>query len=281
MAVDTYLVNGVDLQGLAWGLSTAEGLQDGPELRGEDVFVPGMHGALDPFGETSAPRRRYDVGRIRFEMWVLGVNPTTGQAPASEDDLSAIFARLGELQRLFNARQLIIEHPRPDGARRTVARLAGPLKPVRQPSSPWFGQFVADCIIPGAFWTGAAPFTASATVTTGGGLALPALAGADAPITDAVLRFGPGSNPRLTQGGAYVQYDGVIPSGRELVVDCSLPQVAAGTGGAWTVADSNVRYAPGPGWFEIDPAAGALTLTHTGGGSMSVSVTARPKFLTS
>lgn len=286
MALDTYLVNSVDLRSAAWRIETAEGLQDAPEFRGQDPVVPGLHGALDMDSDPTAPRRRYDVGSITFALWLKGVDKVTGLAPSDPYDLSPYNARLGELNRLFNARQLRIEHPRSDGTRTAVAKLAEPLRPVRAPASPWFGSVVAKCVIPGAFWEGPDALTASATLTTGGVLSLAAFAGCDAPITDAVLTFGPGNNPTLIQGGVFVGYQGVIPAGRQLLIDCGDWRTAAGTGGAWSGGgplDANVIYEPGPSWFELDPTQTPPTavLTHTGGGSMAVSLTARPKYLTS
>jgi hypothetical protein len=78
-----------------------------------------------------------------------------------------------------------------------------------------------------------------------------------------------------------VAYDGVISAGRQLTLDCSDWSVGTGSGTAWTPDHSKIRYSPGPGWFEFDPTATlAAQLTHTGGGSMFVSYTARKRYLT-
>lgn len=283
---DTYLINGTDLRSAAWRIETAEGLQDSPDQRGDDIVIPQMHGALDLAADPSAPRRRYGPGSIKFSMWVLGVDPVTGIGASSPDDLSLYLARLGTLQRLFAARTLSILHPRPDGNRRCVARLAAPLKPVREPSSPWFGRLVADCTIPGAFWRSESAVTASATVATGGSVPLSVFGSSDAPITDALLTFGPGSNPLLTLGGSYFRYNGVIAAGRQLTVDCATWQLGYGTGAVWSPSVANVEAVPGPSFFEIDAASSAggtpaAVLAHTGGGSMSVSITAKQANLSS
>jgi hypothetical protein len=284
--VDTYLVNGVDLNAPGWWLEVAEGLQDGPELRGDDVVVPSQHGAFDPHADPSAPRRRYGPGRITFRMGLLGIDPVTGLAPLDEDDLSEYFARLGELQRLFNARQLVIDHPRPDGTRRAIARLATPLRPVREPSSPWFGRLTAECTIPSTFWTDLAGEITIETppdgVPSGTFLDLSPLA-CDGQITDAVLRFGPGNNPALIQGGSFFAYNGVIGAGRELLVNTGTWDAIAGAGSLWQPDDTLVEYGPGPTWLELDPTAVPLQVafTHTGANPMRCSITARRKHLTS
>jgi hypothetical protein len=280
--LDTYLVNGVDLRSYAWRIETAEGLQDAPDLRGGGITIPGGHGNLDVESDPTAQRRRYAAGEITFTMWLLGVDQFTGAAPAG-DGLDTYFARLNELQRLFSARQLVIEHPRFDGLRRALAKLSAPLRPVREPSSPWFGRLTAKCQIPTAFWLGTTDVTAAASLGTGGVLPLGGFGGCDAPITDGVVRFGPGANPRLVQGGTFVGYNGVIPAGKELVIDCAAWKTTYGAGGSWATVDSQVEYNPGPFWFELDPTVPtpSAVLTHTGGGVMNVAFTARPKYLTS
>ncbi len=279
---DTYLVNGVDLRSHAWWLEVAEGLADAPEPRGDDLEIPGMHGALDPHAADTAARRRYGPGTITFRMGVKGVDPDTGAVP--DDTLAEYFTHLDGLQRLFNTRRVELVHPRGDGDRRATARLAAPIRAVREPSSPWFGRFTAQLTIPAAFWTGPGDVTASATVATGGVLNLAGFAGGNAPITDAIIDFGPGNNPTLIQGGTYVAYDGVITAGRRLVIDCGDWSAGYGSGAVWSPDQGAIGYNPGPSWFELDPTAGdppAAVLTHTGGGTMNVMLTAPPTYLTS
>lgn len=289
MATDTYLVNGVDLRGLAWRVETAEGLYDAPGLRGDPIVVPGIHGALDPYLNTSFARRRYGPGRIKFSMWVLGVDPTSGDGPADEEDASVFLARLDELQRLFNARSLTITHrvtageePRTDNNRVATARLAAPVEVVREPASPLFGRLVADCVIPDSFWVDETGITVSATVATATTVDLSVFA-CNAPITDGVVTFGPSANPKLVVGGSQVQYNGTISSGRELEVDAGDWVLGMGAGTSWTPSLADITYSPGPSWLEIDATADPLeaTFTHTGGGTATVSITAYRKWLTS
>lgn len=282
---DTYLINGVDLRTQAWSITVAEGLQDGPGLRGADAVIPGAHGTLDLHGVTAQARRRYEPGTITFHMWVLGVNPYTGLGPLVEDDPSIYLARVDQMQRLFNARTLTITHPRGDGNRTAVGHLAEPLQVVREPSSPLFGQFTAKITIPGVFWAETAEVTASGTVASGSTISLAALA-CNAPITDATVTFGPGNNPLIQHGGSYFQYSGVISSGRELrayMGGANGWHLDSGAGTAWTPSLAAVAYGPGPSWLELDTTAQPLELsfTHTGGSPMTCAVTANRKWLTS
>lgn len=290
MATDTYLVNGTDLSGLAWRIDTAEGHYDAAGQRGDDLTVPGAHGTLDAHADPAFARRRYGPARIRFSMWVLGVDPATGVAPADEDDPTVFLGRIDDLQALFNARTLTVTHQvtggveaRTDTNRVCTARLAEPVQVVREPASPMFGRFVADCVIPAGFWMDDTPVTvASGSVTTGATISLATLAGT-APITDAVVTFGPCSNPRLTVGGSHVQYNGVVTAGRQLEVRTGVWELDDGSGTAWTPALADISYDPGPSWLEIDSTVSPLqaTFAHTGGGTATVSITAYRKWLTS
>lgn len=282
-----YTVNGVSLASEAWRIEVGEGLYEGPAPRGDDVAVPGAHGTLDLNADSTKARRRFGPGSIRFSMWVLGVDPDTGVGPGDEDDPAVFLDRIDQLQTMFNARTLTIVHERDDGDRECVARLAKPVSVVREPTSPLFGRFTADCVIPAGFWRDTTATTVTdATMATGDTLSLSNLAG-NAPITDAVLTFGPCSNPMVAYGGSYFQYNGVIASGRQLVADTGSDtdgwSLDDGSGSAWTPSLPAVSYGPGPSWFEMDMTVlpRQVTLTHTGGGNASLSITARRKWLTS
>lgn len=277
---DPYSINTVPLQTLATQLSTAEGLQSGPEWRDRDIEIPGSHGVLDMGLDPTGQRRAYGPGKIVYSGWVKGVDPTTGAWAG--DGLGPYLTRVDELMRMFYARALVMDHTRPDGTRRATGKLVGAIEPAREPSSPWFGRWEARVQIPGTFWSEITPVTASATVVSGGTLSLATFAPSNAPIADGLITFGPGNNPTLTQGGTFVAYDGVITTGRQLTIDCSDWSLGHGSGTAWTPNPAALRYGPGPSWFELDPTAAlSASLIHTGGGSMFVSFAARRRFLTS
>ncbi|WFG44384.1 hypothetical protein [Pseudonocardia alni] len=274
-----WLINAVPLETVARQVSTSEGLQRSPQKRDVDQDVPGMHGVLDQGSDPVAPRRSYGPGQITFTGWVQGVDHLTGAfLPGTTEDV--YYERVRELQRMFHARSLTIQSP---SGRTAVGWLSSEIEPVYEASDSWFGRWSATVKIPGAFWSGPADVVLAGRVATGGAVQLGQVADGEAPIQDAVVTFGPGNNPTLIQGGAYLGYDGVIGSGRELAVDTNPagPSVGPGNGALWTPLDSSIRYGPNATWFEIDPTAGPLTLNHTGGGLMDVRVEARPRYFTS
>lgn len=279
---NVYTVNGTNLTNLARYIEVAEGLHDTPGPRGDDVVVPGAHGTLDLNADSAQARRRYGPGSITFRMNVAGVDPGTGLPGVDPEDPALFLDRVDELAALFHKRSLTIVHERDDGDRRCVARLAKPLQVVRELSSPLFGRFVAECVIPGGFWRDTSDTTVTdTTVSTGDTLDVSTLCG-NAPCTDAVITLGPISNPMVTQGSTYLQYNGVVSSGRQLVVNTGTWSLDDGSGTAWTPSPEAIAYGPGPSWFEIDPLLStSLTVTHTGGGTASVSITAARQWLTS
>lgn len=282
--VDTFLVNGEDLRSLAWRIETGEGLQSTPAWQGDDLEVAGWYGSLDVHGESGLQRRPFGPGTWSARMWVKGVDPDTGALPSDPEDLAQYLANVDRLTRLFHARSLTISHPRADGDRQAVGHLGGnPLDFTRVPSSPWFGSYRVDVVLPDPFWYEPVPVTASSPgLATGGVLDLSAFTKATAPMRAVDLRFGAGNNPSLSHAGAFWAWDGVIGSGNELGVACDPrdPSLFAAVG-AWSPAYSGIRYNPGPSWFELDPNTPSATLAHTGGELMSVAVTARIAHLTS
>ncbi len=273
---ESVLVNGVSLDTYAVMLRDSSGLMITPDIQEGDIEVAGRHGAL------LAPTRRYATGRIVLRLWVAGALPD-GSIPPGSNERREFFARRDELIRLFHARPVNVDYTPDLGVvpyRRAVCELDEALSFTRIGARADAAVNVA-LRIPEAFWADLAATTASATVATGGTLNLSAFAGANAPIGDGVITFGAGNNPTLIQGSTFVAYDGVISAGRQLTLDCSDWSVGTGSGTAWTPDHSKIRYSPGPGWFEFDP-TGVLSaqLTHTGGGSMFVSYTARKRYLT-
>lgn len=276
-----YVINGQPVDTLAVIRGVDGGEQTAPEWRDRDLEIPGAHGVLDYGADVSGPRRSYGPGTFPLSGTVLGVDPQTGLWDPGQS-YGVYLQRVSDLMRMFYARNLTIDAVRPDGTRRAVGHLTGSIMPTRTPGDPWFGRWQATIRIPGSFWSDTVSTTVSATVATGASVGLGALATGEAPIGDATIVFGPGSNPVLLQGGMFLAYDGVIAAGRQLTVDAATGEVGPGSGSAWSPDPGKLRCNPGPAWFEIDPTAGQfVTFTHTAGGSMYVAVTGRRKFLTS
>ena len=94
--------------------------------------------------------------------------------------------------------------------------------------------------------------------------------------------FGAGSNPRLSTAWGHVGWNNVISAGRQLGIDTATGTTNSAAGTSWTPGYDALTYAPGPRLFEVDPSeALTATLTHTGGGSMTVQVTGKRRYRTS
>jgi hypothetical protein len=279
-----YLVNGVDLTTFATRITTGDGLQDGADPDDGAVKLYGFDGAYDPY-LTGGRRPADGAGSITFDMWLVGVDATTGLISTSST-MDLYYRQWDALVRLFHRRRLTIDHVGPVGTRRCFARLASGMSPARDPSSPWFGRFKAVCVIPAAHWFDTSTVTTgTVAVANGGALDLSVFTGATAPITDVKVRFGAGNNPRLTSPtGAFVAWNGVIAATRQVEFQSATGLITSGTGTAWTpgYTAGSYAYSPGPRFFEVDPTeALTATLTHTGVGTVSVEVLGTRRYRTS
>jgi hypothetical protein len=284
--LDTYYVDGVDLRSFAWRITTADGLQNTPGVLGDDIVLPGLDGAVEVFGAFGQQRRPDSIGQITFDMWLQGVDPTTGLIPGGSRTELEYFARWDTLVRMFHRRRVTIDHIRPDATiRRAIAHLlpGQSITPSRERSSPWFGRFKATFAIPAAHWTDTSTITTGQqSLTTGSTLNLSAFSGATAPCTELTVTFGSGNNPLLSTSWGHIGWNGVIASGRQLSIDTATGTTGPGSGTPWTPGYDALTFAPGPRLFEIDPSeALSAILTHTGGGTMTVEVSGKRRYRTS
>ncbi len=285
MPTESITVNGVDLSSMVRNVESLAGLLRTPEQLGDNLVIPGRHGRLRQAGRT------FDAGEIVLPLWVLGADAVTGANLFGDPAVTSYYARVDELVRLLHAPTLTIDHTLPDGSvRRAVAEMADePMDFTRQLGAPLFGRVTVTLTVPGAFWSDVSSVTAGPTaLATGASTTLTAFAGATAPTEDLVITFGPGSNPSLSQPltGAFVAYDGVIAAGRKLVIDTETWAVTGtiDAGGTWAPSITAVRFGPTAKFFYLTPPpAGTgpvLSLTHTGGGTVTVTVSGRRKYLT-
>lgn len=281
---DTYLINGIDLRSYATRIETAEGLQDTPGLVGDDIPIAGQDGTFDPFAAYTSPRRLLGAGTIRFELWLMGVDPLTGVVPGGSSQAREYFARWDELTRLFHRRTLAIEHPRPDGTTRTaVGHLGiGAISPSRINGDPRFGRATFPIVIPSGVWEdGTTVDTGLITKTSGSTIDLGGFAGCTAPCPCAV-RVGAGNNPVITLNSRVWAWDAVITAGRQVFHDPATGLTTAGAGTAWTPGYTPLRIEGQWNHLEVDPSDPSFLATvTTGGGSIPVQITGKRLYRTS
>lgn len=275
MPLDGLSFAGLNLATAAITAVDLSGVLAVPERRGENIPVEGRHGTV------RAARKKYG-GRIApFEFLVRG-RTAAGVVPA--DPRAQVDANLHELGAVLALDSGLLVHTMRDG---TVRQITAECRAALSPSRTRQGGLVR---VPAvfesheAFWrslssTSVGPFT----LTTGATRLMSEFAASDAAIDDAVITFGPGSNPALFDHvtGVFVAYDAVIAAGRTLVLDCS---TWTGTGTGGLVFDrTKLRTSPTEGrWFGLDPVRGSaptVRLTHTGGGTMQVTISARQSWI--
>lgn len=270
---ETLTVNGVSLATRAVMLTSTSGLMTAAARRGENIPVPGRHGRIPTRG------KRYEQGEIVLSLWIDGCLPDGG-IPGGSNALRQFEARRDEILQVFHADTVIVDYTPDSGVtRRALCEVVDTMDFTRVGVEPLARVSVA-LTIPGAFWSDIDPRTHSFTVATGGAAVLTDFAGATAPMDELTVEFGSGNNPELSQGPVFLAYDAVIPSGQGLVVDTKM-WTLAGIGGL--VPDySKVRHGGSPRFFELSPESPApsVNLTHTGGGSMSCSISGPRRFLT-
>lgn len=273
-------VNGLDLSEYATISESLAGLMTIAKRRGDNLRVPGRHGTLH------TPRKLYDENTIVIPFLIAGTKPD-GSLPIGSSDREEIYHRADELCRVFAADTITLEHTLPD---QTSRRLVGEVLDVVSFTRnlgvlPVIASVKVAIRAAYPFWVDASTVTASMTVPTGGQGLLVEFADSTAPIDQMLVTFvGPISNPTIAapSTGVYLAYDRVIPAGQKLVVDTSAWTLSPGNGNPWTVNYGLLRHGGASGrWFEIPPGVPAptVTLSHTGGGSATATITAANTFL--
>jgi hypothetical protein len=268
------LANGLDLGSWCHMPDDISGLFNVPERRGENVPVPGRHGRI------KTPRKKFDSVDHVLPLWIVGCRPD-GTVPF-DGTQREFYRRRDELLQVLYADELELSFRRPDGTVLTaIAEVTEALDFTRRRVQPVALVNVALTICD-PFWVEELDVSQVITGVTGTTATLTAFTGSTAPISDAVITFqGPVSNPRLAVGDRYVRYNGVIPAGKELVLECEHWRANSGNGAAWDPDERQVYREPGPCWLEIPASRTPLTATwtHTGGGNATVEIAGRRKFL--
>lgn len=266
MTAEALTLNGVSLASLAYMTTDISSLLTAPARRGDNVVVPGRHGAIP------STRKRFTENEFVLPLWIVGAL-ADGSIPAGSTDREELFKRRDELLRLLYANPLVVAYTRPTGlAVQATCEVVDVLDFTRVAAEP-FAKVTVAVRNPGAFWFESSSQTATITGATGTSSTLSAFATATAPMENLTITFGPCSNPTITQGSTSFTYNGVISAGRQLVVNTAAWTLGIGTGSAWTPSYASVAYAPGPVWFSLNPAQSlSVGFAHTGGGSATVTI---------
>lgn len=275
MARERLWLGGVDVADLAIRAIDLSGTLTVPDRRGGNAEAEGRHGSIH------TPRKKYTGRRAVFEFWLRGTLPD-GTVPA--DPKATFYDNLHRFAQLLAQDRTPMVHQLPDGTRREIlVEVVTAVEPTRYKTGD-LGKVSVAFDAAEAFWHAQAVTTVAFPLAAGATRTLTEFAASDAPIDDALLTFGPGTNPVLTQTqtGIALAYDAAIASGRTVVLDCGAWS-GAGTGGL--VFDrTKLRTPPDDGrWFALDPVIGGaptVRLDHNGGATpMTCTIAARQKWL--
>lgn len=267
--------NGVDLASLCYMTTNISELLTVPNRRGENAVVPGRHGAI------RTRNKKFDTGELVLPMWIVGCT-SYGAIPFGTTDRELFFTRRDELLRIFYADEVALRFTRSGGlVTEAICEVSDVIDFTRIGREPLARINVALRVL-GAFWRDVDPVSQTITGPTGTTATLTAFQGATAPMADLQIKFtGPVNNPKLTHGDKWVEYNGVITAGRELVLDAGFWSATPGTGTEWQPDLRQVFREPGPAWLELDPSENPFEIRfdHTGGGSATVEIAGRRAYL--
>lgn len=264
--VDTWAVTARDLSGM---LAM-------PGRRGENTAVAGRDGAV------RAPHKPYSGREFVVEFILDGCNPDGTVAAAGQN--RAFYDAVDTLTALATLDVAPLEHQLPNGTWRAlpVEVLEG-FEPSRELHG-GHGRVAVPFVSHETWWRGLAPVSDTVTLAAGQTAPLPGFASSTGLIVDALVEFGvgasTGNNPRLvdTATGIGVGYNRTFAAADGLIVgDYTHTAVGFPFDRRNLVTDPRV----GPWWVlrgGLPGVAPVVRLDLTGGGPMTVTVTARPSW---
>lgn len=279
MAAETWVVDGYNLNQFAHEIETWDGLDDTPELKGDDTDVPQSNGVLPGINYFGAAHKA-------VTMKVNTADPTTGVEPTSVDAKRQNFDKnLDSLLRVFYRRKLLtVVRTLSDGTQRTAqCKTASAIQPTTLGIAG--ARLTFDLMLPYAFWrdVNAISQTSATGLTPGSTADFPNYNLATAPMSDLVYTInGPVTNPKVTcqETGAWFKYTGVITTGQWLNVDAGLMIIAGGGGLAANIA--NMSHGGDPRWLTLVPNIVGCKLTLDGsgmGGATSITIGGKRAYL--
>lgn len=276
-STDTYWsIDGVSLQTYGWNITTSGGdLASPPPLRGEDVVIPYVPGAL-------IQPRIPDSRTISFNMWVQG-SDSNGKVPTNASMRAEFEKNLKMLRDLFwngGKSVTLTKRWREYGSSTVITASAkaifeGGFAPSMTGSLR--ATFTVDMRLPDPFFYGAEETInlsgASPTSTT-------VVIKGDYETTDIVITLnGSRYTPRLTVGSAWVQVDRDITSGNSIVLDVDAWTAIQNPEGSSTNVIRYVTYSGNLKWFSLSPGSRTITLSNSSSGTTTSTIKYRPKYI--
>lgn len=279
---ETLSVNGTVLNTLAYNIESLTGRLAVPQLRTENVAVPGRHGRL------RTANKYHDEAVIVLPMWVRGCD-ANGLVTSGRQQF---MANVDMLTRLFRPGSGLLEvlHTLPDGTiRRAWAECTEVIDFSVQGGGMPLGKFSVALKVPSVFWEDDALRMVDLLPSHNGPVAI--MDGTTGPVEDSVITIvGPATNPRIEalysgdplENPSWFQYSGTIGAGKTLIVNCG-NWTLTGTGGL-TVDYSLFTHAGGARWLTIVPAPigqvpGLRITASSTTGATKVNLSARRKYL--
>lgn len=209
-------VDGVRLDSLAWNVSTLNGREYIPGIRGTNIQVPGRHGSL------FNPNKKFDEGKFILQMWVQGCD-NKGEVPTNT--YNEFRKNLDSLKLLFTKRGQLLDVRRKDGAgneRRAYCEVEAAIDPEVYGVNP-AARFAVELSIPAVFWESISQSTELVTgPVSGTDYEIGSLTASTAINEDLeIIVDGPCNNPKLTDVGTghWVQLNKTIPAGQQWVLN--------------------------------------------------------------
>ena len=254
----------VDLSTYAVLVRKVDGVDELPDLRGENRVVPAITG-------RRWARKRMDQKRLTLAVWVTSAN--AGGTLTEPTNARQVRANLDSLHALFSGRTAgALVRVMPDGSERTANAEVVAVGNIEDGYAGEAIGLTVDFLLADPVFYGAAvnPSQAIAASPTNFNLTNPGSTSTHRPV----LTFtGPIANPRLINltidagGSFYVEALVTVASAKLLVIDC----------GAFTAANDGVnaigsiRHSGAFEFFRLEPGANSLRVTATSpGGSLGI-----------
>ena len=277
-------VDGTVLNTYATNIMTGTGRIMTPEIRGEDILVPGRSGAL------YVPNKVVGPGEFVWAMWVQGCN-SDGTIPGGSSRRLQFETNLASLLRLFTRRSRLsyVTAVQADGTTREANVQWVETIEASTMMGRGRAEFTVAGMLPDVWWQTTAndgPQAATVGATLPKTLNLSNFTGMTGTIEDATLTIaGPIQTPRVTDtdSGVWVQLNTTLGSGESWVLNAS--NWTSTVGG---VDKTSITTHGGHGrYIIISPMNSTsttpqLVLSGTGGGTNTnlTVTTARRKWLT-